>query len=529
MLFLFKRFILLALLILSCKSFAIDLDLFNSGHLIEASQINTNFNKLKTLLKKYNIDISFQEVSSNEIINRNTLINNLDNLKTVVPSFNYSLDSTYIIANEINNNLQNFINQFQLEPKYNNISCEELESEGFSSGYYPLDFDGFEQGLDPVITYCDIGSIESGVTWTRFATINKDDELWNAFNNDSNLYRNDFDNDKFGIALSRFSDRTDGQDLEIVIEVDGVIKNTVFYDVPLNKSFNNTLSTGSGVGIHDGYYYRGIGETSYTRCESSLQSLNERWNWSISSHTSGENCGYHDAQSNGFLLHGEVGVEETANRVYGLGEYSANSFGKINFYVRKKNLNYPISCQHAYSQGLISSSGYYDIDIDSNGSAKNLYCLLDGNDMYTAYLNAGNNTRYNNKTVLNNGSKINSETAINNAGFSDYTTNNWNHSSYLPSTSYLTFYYSSTTTGYVQNTMPKWGGKIRTKFRATNGSSYYADIQKLSNDGNATYGKVSGNNTSEPKVKYIYRNNNVRFRWREYTSGVIGLYYIFIK
>jgi hypothetical protein len=503
------------------NAFSVENVTFVEGEIIHAESVNEQFSRVSTFVSNYGMNLSFETFVHGEKIRSNALYNNINKLKVLVPLLDVNLEEN-ITATYFNNIFNNFLNLF--EGKYHANSCQVLLDKGNSiSGYYGLDFDSFNLGNKPVITYCNFDIDDKG--WSMFANINKDDVLWNAFSNDKNINRSNF-TDTFGIALSKFSNRIDGKDLELIIEVDGVIKDIIYFGNDMSKSFNDNLSTGSSVAIGDGFFYRNSQETSYTRCETNIISGNDSWNWTISDQNA-TSCGSYNGQG-GFIVHGGSS-SNTASRIYGLNEYSSfSNFSNIKFYVRRNTLSYPISCQHGYSLGEITSTGLYNIDVNSDGISQSLYCSVSGVTAYTGYLNAGNNTRFSsNKTVLNNGVVINSKAGFENKGFVTNMTS-WNNSDYLPNNGYTTMFLGGPSVGRIYIRAPKWGGKVYTNYLSRNGNGNYVRFRVRGSTRDNYYGTVHNNQGTTVTVSYVYRNTDY-LEWQEYPSSVLGIYWIYIK
>ena len=405
------------------------------------------------------------------------------------------------------------------------VSCDAIKARGFASGYYGIDLDGLNFGANPVSLYCDF-STEANQVWTQVARVNLNQNLWNAWSGNHNNGKI-LDTESFGVRMQQFTNNATGRDLEVMIKVDGVVKNVIYYDVRLSNAFNPIFSTGSNATIQNGIFYRSLTETSYTRCESTFVSSNAQWNWSIAD-SANTNCGgYGGVNKGGFILAGNNGTTEQANIIYGLNQYDGNTFSNIEIFIKKRQLSLPISCQHAFDNGIISSSGLNSIDVDSNGTGQTIHCEVSGSSAYTLLVNFGNNSRYSNRGVLRNGVTTNSSANVSSAGFVT-NANNWNNTDYPTSTSYLQFFNGGSGTGYIRVDGPKWGGEVWSYYQALNGSGQYARFRIIGDTRDSIYGVVGGNSASTQIQDYFFKNNDI-LSWEEYPTSVIGIYYIFIK
>lgn len=403
------------------------------------------------------------------------------------------------------------------------VSCEAIKARGYGSGYYGIDLDGLNQGNKPVSLYCEF-NVEAGNVWTQVAKVNLNQPLWNAWSNNFNSNKI-YDTESFGVAVQDLTNNSFGRDLEVLVKVDGVYKNIIYYDVNLNKAFNPTLSTGASATVQQGIFYRSFAETNYTRCENTFTSSNAQWNWSIADSQNSTCGGY--SSNGGFIVVGAAGTTEQANLLYGLNQYNGAGFSNFEIYVRKKTLTYPISCQHGYDNGIVTSSTLYTIDVDSNGTGQTIHCEVIGGEAYTLLANFGNNSRYSNRGVLRNGVTTTTQAQVTSAGFSTNATS-WNHGDYPTSSSYIQYFLGGSSTGYVRIRGPKWGGEVRTLYQALNGAGLYARLRIYGNTRDNNFGVIQGNSSTTVTTGYIYKNADT-FSWDEYTSSVFGLYYIFIK
>lgn len=512
-------FILLFLIIPSANA-QVELNVFNASSVVKVEKIEQNFNQINLLLKKYRINNSLVEFSSN--IKSDEFNQNFIKLKAIVPELSFTpfYPSQPISSSVINSLFNDFIIKF--ETKYYYKTCEEVKGKGNTvSGYYALDPDEFDLNLDPQMTYCEF-DMDSGKVWTKVAQVNKGDLLWNAWQENKNLNREILDS-THGVNMKQFSNSLIGRDLEVIMKVDGVLKNIIYYDVDLSKAFNSTYNVTSTPLViqSSGFFYRAKEETDYTRCLTQTTSYNSQWNWNISD-SNQTSCGTYNA-GGGFILHGNEPNINGAEILYGLNQYTGNTFSKIEVYVRKITRAFPLTCQHGLDLGVVTVSGDYNIDPDNNGVSQSVYCHVVGTAAYTLLVNAGNNTRFNNKGVFNKGAVFNAPEQFAAVGFNNYL-NSWNDRTYSPSSEYITFFIGGDVTGYMQLRAPKWGGAVFTLFGARNGCGQYSDVVI----GPTAFGKVHCNSNSEVVTPYIYKNAD-HITYREYPSSVFALYYLFIR
>lgn len=402
-------------------------------------------------------------------------------------------------------------------------SCDNIKARGLPSGYYQIDLDSFTSGQEPISLYCEF-DVDSGNSWTQVARVNFNDTLWNAWNTDVNLSKTS-NTEKFGLRLSRFTNNIKGRDLELMVKVNGQYRNIVYYDVNLNNALNPTFSTGANVVNQEGFFYRSFGESSYTRCGVNIESSNSQWNWSIADTSDSSCAGF--TNKGGFLLGSNLGTNtEIANTIYGLNQHNNFSFSNVEIFIRKKTLSYPISCQHGFDNGIVTTSTSYNIDVDSDGNPQSIYCSVSSPIAYTLLINFGANNDYGNLGVLNNGLQTNTQARVTSAGFST-NANNWNNAGYPTNASYLQFFLGGDSTGNISIRGPKWGGTVQSSYRAMNGAGNYVRFRINNSLGNTNYGVIQ-NTTTTQTVDYSFKDI-ATFFWEEYPSSVAGMDIIWIR
>ena len=199
------------------------------------------------------------------------------------------------------------------------------------SGVYRIDPHGPEVGR-VFSARCDMETDGGG--WTMVVSLQRDMPMWDAWEEIANIQDSDGHilRTTTGLGMKYFSDTEDGEDLEFMFVVDGVIRDVVYRGV--NKQAWNP-SMGDEV-FDDTFESRAPGESEWQHCDGDLQHVDSLWNWSIAQADTPRGCNGTQWSGRGFLIQGEPETPEMSNRLSGLDDFSDhNRWLSVNIYTRR--------------------------------------------------------------------------------------------------------------------------------------------------------------------------------------------------
>ena len=210
--------------------------------------------------------------------------------------------------------------------------CQAIKAANLAAenGTYTIDPDG-PGGESSLQALCDMTIAGGG--WTRVINIQNGAITWNAWSErvDVENSASSWRRTTTGLGISRFSDTTDGEDLEYLFFVENRQRGSLYRGVN-RRAWDPRFGPQE---FDSSFEYRSLDETDWVICDQALNHANDDWNWSIASDPAGSctRLGGGDA----FLLRGgdEHGAE-AAERLYGLKSFfGAENWIAVSVYVRR--------------------------------------------------------------------------------------------------------------------------------------------------------------------------------------------------
>ncbi len=200
-----------------------------------------------------------------------------------------------------------------------------------TSGIYWIDPDAAGE-VDPLRVRCDMSTDGGG--WTHVANFRRGGILWDAWSVEDDANASSL-NAVFNVPMVWFSADTVGEDLEIMVKVDGIQRGSLYRHV--NKSAWNSIAR-PGLADANGFQYKAVGAEAWITCNATLGRDNIWWNWSIGVQGQPDHhcAGYE--RGNGFLIQGNDQSPDLGLYLDGLNRYqfSAN-WNWISLFVRPSN------------------------------------------------------------------------------------------------------------------------------------------------------------------------------------------------
>jgi cysteine-rich repeat protein len=173
-----------------------------------------------------------------------------------------------------------------------------------------------------------------GGGWTQVVNIYHDTATWNAWNFYGLMANSSDPEARFGVPMELFTDaELNGEDLEIMFFVND------FQTGPIYRGVNKDAWDSSlGMGNFDENGFDSATQEVWSGCDMYLGRDNDRWNWSIASRTTSENCANYSMDFSprpGFLLEGSDANPEQAYAISGLNGGYRPAFGWLRIFVRR--------------------------------------------------------------------------------------------------------------------------------------------------------------------------------------------------
>jgi cysteine-rich repeat protein len=173
-----------------------------------------------------------------------------------------------------------------------------------------------------------------GGGWTQVVNIYHDTDTWNAWNFYGMMANSSDPEARFGVPMELFTDAgLNGEDLEIMFFVDDIQTGPIYRGV--NK---DAWDSSLGMGNFDENGFDSATQEVWSGCDMYLGRDNDRWNWSIASRTTSENCANYSMDFSprpGFLLEGSDANPEQAYAISGLNGDYTTAFGWLRIFVRR--------------------------------------------------------------------------------------------------------------------------------------------------------------------------------------------------